>query len=207
MTHLSHFNEFIEEVNKEGITYMMIRGFHLMPEQADTDLDIVVKNKDFPKFVEICQEFVKQKKIKNGKKWGNQSRALYYPHFTLGTDVENIPNKCYRMDIYSSFFFHRAKFLTVLSDSIQDQIFERRIPFLNFFIPCPEDELGLLVFRDVIELKKWKPKHIKRATILVDELSQEKIQEMSNILFKNSESVFNLIVNHKFTEIKQSDLI
>ena len=172
--HFNKFYDFIEELNKNGLKYVIIRGYWKLPITPDTDLDIVSHPDTYDKFIEIVKKYwSKNTDVKTPITFYqvilpnvNKIKCEYTKWWTTGKEDINIENKRFTMDTYSNFFFSKNHVLNrkftdlIFSDGLQDISTER-----NYYILKPELEIILLGYRNYFEIKPkglpFKLKHIK----------------------------------------------
>ncbi len=171
-SHIENLNELIFRLNNVNIKYVIIRGWHKLPYTANTDLDIVVHPNDFPRFLEIMNNSLKEGLISsNGsKKYSNPNHELwYYSYRTNGIFGDNIINNCFQLDVYNhAFFFASDTEGVTVSWELLENMMEHRVKKLNFYTPNIWSELVLLICRTNIDKRGiWAGKHMYRALELM----------------------------------------
>ena len=204
MNHQEIFAEFVEELNE--LQYVFVRGFINLPRALDTDVDIVSSLEDFDAIVELAKKWL----IFMGgdyrdfgfAEWCNMK---YAPFYTEGPHDSNIPNGRFRVDMYNSLYFLSPykNFTTnwTVPKKFNEAVLAQRVQRDNFFIPCPEHEIMLLVCRDVFDKQgQWSDKHMNRVVeLLPDTWHSPLISAAENLGFP--EEVVDALYDSRFSEL------
>lgn len=175
MTHQQQFRKFMLAV--EDFDYVIFRGFHLLPDLPDTDVDLVVVPEQYEEFCNLAKEYLKPG-TPSDYGYAEWCQMLYWPHFTTAPKDPRIPNKhqAFRIDLYNSLYFKTPlddSFWTV-SKKYFDSVIQRRRQENFYYLISLEDELALTVCRGALDHKGvWKEKHKQRVQTLLNTVPQE----------------------------------
>lgn len=165
-SHLENLNKVIYSLHNKNIRFVVIRGFKTMPKTADTDLDIVIHPNDYPKFLTLIEEHIKNKTLLLNvqKQYKSNPIEWYRAYRTTGIKNDFLTNKNYQLDTYSTIFFFGPQDTAVkLSQSFIDYLFKNRKKHHHLYIPNELSEMILLFCRTYIDLNgQWKTKHKTR---------------------------------------------
>jgi hypothetical protein len=205
MTHQGTFAKFVEEINK--LQYVFVRGFIKLPQAPDTDVDIISSLKDFYIMVTIASKWMTfmggDHKDFGFAEWCNM---IYAPFHTDGPHNPNIPNGRFRVDIYNSLYFLSPykNFTTnwTVPKKFNEAVLTKRIRRNDFFIPCPEHEIMLLVCRDVFDKQgQWSDKHMNRIKDLLNSSANRSFLITANELIGFPVAVVDELYNHNFSDL------
>ena len=152
-THHQNFEIFCNNLNKNNIRFIFIRGYKFLPDKADTDLDTIIYPDDWDKYIKICKKLIKEnilehKKYGIYKNYGSfyDRNRIYYPIFTKGINGKKLPNKSFRIDSYSDlFFFENVDKAKIMPLSFLNYIFNNKQKIDNYYIPDNISNIILLV--------------------------------------------------------------
>jgi len=210
--HRDTFFRFIKDMNESEVSYVLIRGFWQLPDKPDTDIDFLVYHKDWDKYVEVALRHLSTDKNEPLRNFGFAEWAdmLYWPLFTPGPADGSIPNGRFRVDSYNSPYF-ASPYGNFSSNWTLPQAFNERLfktkqsvsamgTFYN--IPSPENEIVLLVARDVLDLKgSWKGKHQNRVSELLEGMSDEEAAKALAGVFPNGDKIVEAMRRNDFGAI------
>lgn len=216
-SHSEVFFKFLNTLDEEGIRYVIIRGFGKFPDSPDTDVDLVYHLDDHKKYTDLAKKYLVPYNEGRGSEWtsmgsGEWCEMLYSPCKTPGDPDKNLPNGCFRIDAYNSLHFKTpynnfTTFWTVDKKYNDDIISSRRKiveSYGSYYLPQMEDEVALLVARNVLDNKKrpmWNKKHKERIGNILEELDHTILQDKISKLFPNSEKIVDLVYNKQFESI------
>ena len=216
-THSEAFFDFLNTLDKEGIRYVIIRGFGKFPISPDTDVDLVYHLDDHEKYTILAKKHLIPYNEGRGSEWtsmgsGEWCEMRYSPCKTPGLPDQNLPNGCFRIDAYNSLHFKTpynnfTTFWTV-DKKYNDEIIASRRKIVenygSYYLPQIEDEVTLLVARNVLDNKKrpmWNKKHKERIGNILEELDRTILQDKISKLFPNSKKIVDLVYNKQFESI------
>lgn len=216
-THSKAFFNFLNILDEEGVRYVIIRGFGKFPDSPDTDVDLVYHLDDHKKYTDLAKKYLVPYNEGRGSEWtsmgsGEWCEMLYSPCKTPGDPDLNLPNGCFRIDAYNSLHFKTpynnfTTFWTV-DKKYNDEIISSRRKVVesygSYYLPQMEDEVALLVARNVLDNKKrpmWNKKHKERIGNILEELDRTILQDKISKLFPNSEKIVDLVYNKQFESI------
>lgn len=204
MTHQEQFKKFILAI--ADFDYVIFRGFNLLPDLPDTDIDLVVVPEQYKELCSVAKEHLKPGTHFNYG-YAEWCDMQYHPHFTTAPKDPRIPNKhqAFRIDLYNSLYFK-----TTLDDSFWtvgkryfDNVINRRRTENFYFLISPQDEIALTVCRGALDHKGiWKEKHKHRMQVLLNTVSRElAIQTIAEVL-PNAEDVYAKLEQKDYEGIK-----
>ena len=176
--HQETFAVFLEKIG--DLDYVCIRGFINLPNALDTDVDVVFSLEHFDSMMDIAKSelaFMATDYRDFGfAEWCNM---IYAPFFTLGDHDSTIPNGRFRVDTYNSLYFASPhnNFTTnwTVPKKFNDLVLQERVKRDNYYVPCPEHEILLLICRDVFDKQGvWADKHVLRMFDLMTNISRDK---------------------------------
>ena len=209
-THREIFFNFIDELNKNNITYYFMRGFGKLPEKPDTDIDLVCHLSDWGKYVEIASKHLHLTEGFVNSGFGEYCDMLYYPYFTPGTADGSIPNGRFRVDSYNCLHMSSPlknfKTKWTLPFKFNNYVFDKKVEVtvhdVPYYIPSAECEVSLLVFRDIFDLEgDWKQKHIDRINSLKSACDKEEVLRCIGMVLPKAESVVDCVYNNDYGKI------
>jgi hypothetical protein len=218
MNHRDIFFTFIKDCNREGIRYLLLRGFAHLPDLPDTDIDFVVHPDDWQKFIEIALRHLERDPgiSITDFGYGEWAQMLYYPLFTPGPADHAIPNERFRVDCYSSLFFSSpAKNFTskwtvpkpffdyvIISRLFHMHLLENGERVGPYYVPNELCEIVLLVLRDVLDLRgQWKEKHINRINVLLPLVTDEFLKGLMETVLPNSDEIVDALRRNDYDVI------
>lgn len=209
MTHQGIFKKFAEKLNKENIEFFIIRGFQHLPEKPDTDLDIVIRDGQFKKTIDIARHMPMIPKPKLTRRFGfaEYCDMLYHPFFTKGPrDPLLAPNFCFRLDLYNSMYFKSPlndykTFWTVPFD-YQEKVFRDKVKKNFYFIPSLADEVALTIMRATLDKQIWKEKYKNRINEILRTTDQKQIIEAISMVLPDAKGLYDKMIDNKYEEIK-----
>lgn len=210
--HAQIFWNFIESIHDQQIPYVIIRGFAHLPERPDTDLDIVVNYENFETFCQIAAQTLTRKSEGpyEDRGFAEYCGMLYQPFFTPAPRDESLPNGCFRLDCYNSFHFsspyHSFTTFWTLPKVFSDITFQQRklIGDPTFYIPQPEDEITLLICRNILDFQgKWKAKHLERIKALTPTTDYGLLAHSLSLALPESAKIADSVLQHKFDNIQK----
>jgi len=171
MSHRQIFSNFLNDLNKNQVRYVILRGFARLPKSPDSDIDLACYHEDWNKFNEIAPKHLSKDPKEPFENYGfaEYSDMLYHPYFTPGKKDRSISNGCFRVDSYNCIYFSSPfknfKGFWTIPHALNESVFTERVSLKNsdytFYIPKPEHELTLLVLRSVLDVMGWKRKRCK----------------------------------------------
>ena len=191
MSHKNIFANFINDLNKNNINYLIIRGFNKLPHKPDSDIDLVCHRSDWESFNQIALKYLSKDPKEPFENYGfaEYCDMLYHPYFTPGPKQSDISNGCFRVDSYNSIYFsspfENFKSFWTISDNISERIFneKEKTNTENYFFykPSNEHELTLLLLRVLLDVMGWKnkeckSKHKDRINYLLPKCNIEKLK-------------------------------
>lgn len=203
MSHQQQFKDFIHNI--EHLDYVIFRGFALLPELPDTDIDMFVPPEQYAEFCSIAQQTLKAGKHFNYG-YAEWCDMQYHPHFTTAPKDAAIPNKhqAFRMDLYNSLYFKTPlddTFWTV-GKKYFDSVVRRRRRENFYWLVSLEDEIALTVCRGALDHKgTWKDKHKQRMQVLLNTVPEQlAIQTIAEVL-PNSEDIYKKLKQEQYEDI------
>ena len=204
MTHQQQFKEFINAC--EHLDYVIFRGFALLPDLPDTDVDMFVPPEQYAQLQDLASKHLHAGKCTNYG-YAEWCDMQYHPHFTTAPKDPGIPNKhqAFRVDLYNSLYFR-----TPLDDSFWtvgkryfDNVVSRRRRENFYWLVSMEDEIALTVCRGALDHKgAWKDKHKQRMQVLLNTVPRElAVQTIAEVL-PNADCVYAKLEQEKYEEIK-----
>jgi len=208
MKHQDIFKEFAERLKSENIEYLIMRGYHLLPEKPDSDLDIVINTDQYDQVTAIADEMLNRDIPQQNFGFAEHCEMIYDQYRTPGPNDESLPNKCFRVDLYNSIFFkspmHNYKTFWTVSFDYQTHVFETRIQDNFYYIPSPENEVVLTVLRATLDTRKrkFKEKYKPRVEKILKIVDRESMIDTMKMALPNAEKVYDLLKDKKYGEIK-----
>lgn len=206
MSHQETFADFVKELNE--LQYVFIRGFINLPKSLDTDVDIISSLEDFDAMIELANKWMicmtGDSKNFGFAEWCDM---IYVPFYTDGPHDSMIPNGRFRVDTYNSLYFLSPykNFTTnwTVPREFNEAVLAQRIQRDNFFIPCPEHEIMLLVCRDVFDKKgQWSDKHVSRVIELLPDTLYNSLSLAGKMLeFSDPNEVVDALYDNRFSDL------
>lgn len=213
-THSRLFFQFLNALEDNKVRYVIIRGFGEFPRSGDTDVDLVYHIDDHDEYVKLAKEHLIPYNSGRGSEWasmgsGEWCEMLYLPCKTPGEPDPDIHNGCFRVDAYNSLHFKTpynnfTTFWTVdkeYNDQVIDSRYKVKESYGSYYLPKKEDEIALLVARNVLDNKKrpkWNTKHKSRIENIIESVDREVLENRVSRLFPNSKKIVELIYNKKY---------
>jgi hypothetical protein len=204
MTHQEQFKQFMLAI--QDLDYVIFRGFRLLPDLPDTDVDLVVVPEQFEELQTIAAKYLYAGKCTNYG-YAEWCDMQYHPHFTTAPKDPRIPNKhqAFRIDLHNSLYFR-----TPLEDSFWtvgkryfDSVIHRRRYENFYYLISPEDEIALTVCRGALDHKgEWKEKHKQQIHTLLNTVPRELAVKTIAEVLPNAEDVYVKLEQKKYEEIK-----
>ena len=210
MAHRTIFSKFINDLNDNEISYVILRGFARLPVSPDSDIDLAVNPTDWEKFNKIAKKHLSVDPKEPFENYGfaEYCEMLYHPYFTPGPKDRTISNGCFRVDSYNSIYFSSpfndfTSFWTIPNDLSQKIFLEKqniKTSEYNFYIPKPEHEVLLLVLRSVLDVMGWKKKkckqkHKDRIAEIITSCNMDELNDNLKGIFPQTDFVLNCIKN------------
>jgi hypothetical protein len=187
------FTKFLED---NSINYCFLRGFEKLPDNVDSDIDIVVSDIDIVLqfFNSITKEFINNKnitlkftdEIKDGNPGGKILSYKNYPfsvkYHSYKLEIYENDNKIdypsWRLDIYNYIVFDKPVnpeyYYNVLENSIKSKF---------FMIPSLEDRIVMLFYREYYEIAgSFREKKKKQLFNMLNELNYGYIPSKSSLI-------------------------
>jgi hypothetical protein len=216
-THSEQFFNFLSLLDENNVRYVLIRGFGKFPKSADTDVDLVYHIDDHEKYTNLAKEYLTLYDEGRGSEWtsmgtGEWCEMLYSPCRTRGKDNPELPNGCFRIDAYNSLHFKTpynnfTTFWTV-DKTYNDSVLETRVcikeDYGSYYIPQSENEIALLVARNVLDNKKrpmWNTKHKQRIEDLFPAIDTKILEDRISKLFPCSKKIVELLYERKYESV------
>lgn len=210
-THFDVYNLILDELNKNKIEFIIIRGFKYLPKKPDTDLDIVIKPNCYSSFLDLIEKLSKQNFIEISKKkiYNHENKEyVYLPFFTHKRFVggDKLPNRAFRFDSYSDLFFFESKNNAFVGNVLfKNYLFRNKINLNNYFIPDSNSEIMLLIFRNIFDRNSnWRSKHKNRILELTKNIDVDEFNYVKNLFYKDD--ILSKIYDKKFELINKPDV-
>ena len=173
--HREKFELFIDFLDSKDIKYVIMRGYDKLPLFPNTDLDIVIESSMYSEvlnFLNNSKDFKTDEPSKN--LLIDKVSCRYNPYFTDYKKCSEIPNGCFRLDLYNHFFYFGKK--VIISPEMESDIFQSSIRFKNRYrIPSPSWDSLLLMYRAFFDKGGIIPKkYIQRIEFLMANITNNK---------------------------------
>lgn len=180
MPHKEQFQAVVRALNAKGVEYVFVRGWQKLPDLPDTDVDCVIAQGCYDDFMNVVKKLMDETPAEDFGE-GEYCRMLYQSFFTRGPKDDSIPNGCFQMDTYSAFFYptplHDFRTKYTVKMPFNDMVFKDKTQTAHgFYVPRPEDEITLLVLRDLLDMGgAWKDKHKNRIRELLPAINHARL--------------------------------
>lgn len=140
---------FFNDLDKQNIRYIVLRGYREYPERIRTDLDIACHMDDQKQYYETAKKHFGITAEPCITKLDNN--ICIYWDFKVDDKSDNEEKiQCIRLDLYNGiYFFHKKKYL--LTKESNDYIFNNRVKHHCFYIPSLEIDIVTNILRCVYD--------------------------------------------------------
>lgn len=211
-THHENFKIFCDTLNNNNIRFVFIRGYQFLPEKPDTDLDTVIHPDDWNNFLNIRQDLINKNIIgfeNHGifKNYGTDKyrKMIYDPLFTKGTHGNHLPNKSFRLDIYSDiYFFENSNTGIALPIEFLNYLFNNRGNSKYYYIPNTISNIIMLICRNIYDKNNnWAEKHKNIINMSINTVNPIEFSKVCNMFFNKNQNIYELLIKKQFKLIRK----
>lgn len=141
-------------LNEEKIPYVVLRNYESLPDSIGHDIDILVDEKAFERYLYIIHEVLFQENwiiIQKENRLGFQSNTV------TSTQFEKQPEKSIRWDTLSPYTWKGITWVDT------DEVMKQRIFHKNlFYVPSPGTEGSILLLKELLQQGKIRERYYSR---------------------------------------------
>jgi hypothetical protein len=185
--------EFFSALNKQNISYVVLRNYENLPYDVGNDLDILIDKSEIKQVNEILLDifqkfnlFIKKNHIRFSYQ-GIYIESLLFKEFNL------------QIDLYTSLVKGWIKY------SNGKVILQNRVKYKGFYIPEPSHELQAIIFKELFAYTKVRPKYFDQIEKLREKIIKKNFFEVGEkYITKNSYNVIyrKIVDNNPLVDIK-----
>jgi len=218
--HSKKFFDFINELHKKDIHYVIFRGFGKLPTMPDKDIDMLGSFEKYNEILKIASKYFVINDnicghINHGfGEWGDM---LLNPYFTSLKREKWLPDGnrglgYFRIDLQNSLYFkspyNNFKTYWTVPKKFNDYVFEtrrkREHDDLYYYIPSIECDITLLVLRDTLDKnRQWKDKHVDRINNLLKITDKNELLKCMSMVLPESDKIVDYLYNGNLGEINK----